>query len=104
MQREGESKGSEQSIHPTKPSFLTSAAGGNMWGLFRIQEKPTQENACMPFPKLCSSSPLQVLQSAAHTGVPRDHRFDQKRVWWELNPAALRGIHTAETHQCRQCV
>lgn len=102
MQRDGESKGGEQSIHPTKPSFLSSAAHGNMWGLFSIQEKSTGKS--MPFPKLCSSSPLQVMQSAAHTGVPRDHRFDQKRVWWEFSPAAVRGICAADTRQRKQCV
>lgn len=30
MQRDGESRGGEQSIHPTKPSSLSSAARGNV--------------------------------------------------------------------------
>lgn len=44
--------------------------------------------------------PFQLMQSATHTGVPRDHCFDQKVVWWECNPAAPLSICTAETPQC----
>lgn len=89
---------SKASILPNHPSLVLLLV--ETWGLFSIQEKPTGKS--MPFPKLCSSTPLQVMQSAPHTGVPRDHRFDGKQVWWECNPAALCGICTAETRQCKQ--
>lgn len=91
---------SKASILPNHPALALLLV--ETWGLFSIQEKPTGKS--MPFPKLCSSTPLQVMQSAPHTGVPRDHRFDEEQVWWECNPAALCGICTAETRQCKQRV
>lgn len=90
MQRDGESKASILPNHPSLVLLLMETCGG----CFTYRRNP-QERAC-PSQKLCSSSPPLVMQSAARTGVPRAHPFDQKRVWRELNPAALRGICTAE--------
>lgn len=61
--------------------------------LFSTQEKPITKS--LPIPKLCSSSPLHVMQSAAHTGVPpRDQHFDRRSEWSSVQHPAWQ-LHTS---------
>lgn len=52
------------SIHPTKLSFPSSAAGENMGELFSIQEKPTGKSLLIP--KLFFISPAGDATSSTH--------------------------------------
>lgn len=63
------SQGDDRCTHPTKPSFLSSAAGGNTWGYLAWMRNPQGSTCCSQNFVLCF---LFEWCHQHHTGVPMD--------------------------------